>query len=108
MKANPDKFQVMFMCPPNALDSFPNIFVISDIEILRQHTAKLLGVIIDDKLKYDEYQSICIKSSRQPNALGRIKTYLPIKERKLIYQSFILSNFNFCPLASEVLKVLVN
>ncbi len=42
--------------------------------------------------------SICVKASRQLNALIRIKKKLNRKEKLLLFQSFILSNFNYCPL----------
>ena len=37
MKANPEKFQIMFLCPPRCIDPFPEIFVVSAIYINRQH-----------------------------------------------------------------------
>lgn len=99
MQANPDKFQVMFLCPPRTVDPFPDTFTFSDIEIQRQHSAKLLGIIIDDKLNFDEHiRTICNKAARQLNALCRIKRFISVSQRQLLYQSFILSNFNFCPI----------
>ena len=85
MKANPEKFQIILLSSLRCIDPFPDIFVVSDIEINRQDTAKLLGILIDDELKFDNHVTIvCTKLSKQ--------------QRTLIYQCFILSNFNFCPL----------
>ena len=50
MKANPEKFQIIFLCPPRCIDPFPDIFVVSDIEINRQVTAQLLGILIDHEM----------------------------------------------------------
>ncbi len=59
---------------------------------------KLLGVTIDDKLKFDDHVDIiCTKASQQLNALIRIRRNLTYRQRLRIYESFILSNFNFCP-----------
>ena len=70
---------------------FPDIFVVSDIEINRQHTAKLLGILLDDKLKFDNHVKIlCTKASRQLGALLRIKHLISPQQRTLIYQCFIL------------------
>ena len=101
MKANPEKFHVIFLCPPRCIDPFPDIFVVSDIEINRQDTAKLLhvGILIDDKLKFDTHVKIlCTKASRQLGALLMIKHLISPQQRTLIYKCFILSNFNFCSL----------
>ena len=38
MKANPENFQIMFLCPPKYIEPFQDIFSVSDIEINRQHT----------------------------------------------------------------------
>ena len=41
--------------------------------------------------------TLCKKAARQINVLRRIGRHLPLSCRKVIYQSFILSAFNFCP-----------
>ena len=41
---------------------------------------------------------MCKKAARQLNALARISKHLDIDSRKIIYQSFVASNFNYCPL----------
>ena len=38
------------------------------------------------------------QASLQLNAIGRLKHYLGKKESKVIVNSFIHSNFNYCPL----------
>ena len=59
---------------------------------------KLLDVTIDYELNFDKHISeICKKSARQLNVLKRIGRYLNKLGRLTIYYSFILSNFNFCP-----------
>ena len=41
---------------------------------------------------------ICLKSANQLNALVRLKRFLGNEERKVLINSFALSDFNYCPL----------
>ncbi len=93
MQANPDKLQVLFLSRAN-IDPFPAEIVIDNVHIARCTNVKLLGVTIDDKLKFDDHVDIiCAKASRQLNALIRIRRNLAYKQRLKIYESFILSKF---------------
>ena len=65
MKANPEKFKVMFLHPPRSPDNFPVCLNINGFKIDRHNVTKLLGVSIDDKLRFDKYiNDICVKASR--------------------------------------------
>ena len=94
MKANPSKFQaILFKCCKNEevfdLD-------IGDELIKPVSLVKLLGVLIDDNLSFDEHVSkLCVKAARQTNALRRIVKYIPNECRLNIYKAFISSNFNY-------------
>ena len=55
----------------------------------------LLGVTIDTN---SHITKICCKASRQLNALKRLCFYIPLDTRKILANSFIISNFNYCPL----------
>ena len=67
-------------------------------EILCENEVKLLGVTIDYQLKFNTHISeICIKASRQLNVLKRIGKHLSKLGRLTIYNSYIMSNFNYCP-----------
>ena len=58
-----------------------------------------MGIHIDAKLTFNVHVSnICKKAANQLIALKRIKSYLGPEEKVLIFNSFILSNFNYCPL----------
>ena len=60
---------------------------------------KVLGIDIDDRLTFDGHISnMCIKAGRQLNVLQRLKGSLDQDSRMAIYKSFIMSNFNYCPL----------
>ena len=58
----------------------------------------MLGVTIDSDLNFDNHISeMCKKASRQLNILKRIGKYMNRLGRLTYYYSFILSNFNYCP-----------
>ena len=57
---------------------------------------KLLGVIIDRDMKFDEYVLIqCKKAVRKLCALGRVCTYLNLERRRSLMKAFIESQFAF-------------
>ena len=60
---------------------------------------KLLGIEIDDKLNFNNHiNTICRSAANQLNALMRLRRFLGLEDRKALIQSFVLSNFNYCPL----------
>jgi hypothetical protein len=96
MKANPDKFQAI------AIGSKTNkhnlSFDLKGNKITCEENVKLLGITVDSHLNFDKRISeICKKASQQLNILKRIGKYLNRLGRLTIYYSFILSNFNYCP-----------
>ena len=59
----------------------------------------ILSLEVDSKLNFDELISkLCNKSSGQLNALCRIGHLLGLEERKILINSFIYANFNYCRL----------
>ena len=53
--------------------------------------------MIDEKLNYSEHiSSLCNKAARQLNALSCISKCIDEPSRKVIYNSFISSNFTYC------------
>ena len=62
-------------------------------------TMNVLGIDIDDRLTFDGYISnMCIEARRQLNVLQRLKGSLDQDSHMAIYNSFIMYNFNYCPL----------
>ena len=58
-----------------------------------------LSISIDSRPIFtDHISSCCAKAARQVNALSRISENFDLKCRKLIFQSFVLSNFTYCPI----------
>ena len=68
-------------------------------EIESEDLVTLLGVTIDYKLSFGNHiQELCQRASVQLNALKRLGYFMEPKTRKTMVQSFILANFNYCPL----------
>ena len=58
----------------------------------------LLVIRLDSRLTFDIHiGNICKKAANQLNALKRFKYCLNYMQRKILAQSFIASNFNYCP-----------
>ena len=58
---------------------------------------ELLGVTVDDKLKFEsQIKKICRKVSQQIAVLKRMKKLLPLKLREKLYRAFIAPHFNYC------------
>ena len=97
MCANPDKFQSIIL----SRDGQQSLSIsVQDNTILSDTTIKVLGVTLDNRLKFDKHVStLCMKASRQINALKRISKYLDENCRILIFKSFISSSFDYCPVS---------
>ena len=96
MVANPEKFQLIFFGLKE--DHELSIEINGDV-IKMSDTVKLLGVIIDSKLRFNEHvKIICQKTNNKVKAFSRVVRYLEPQKASLLYNSFILTNFNYCPL----------
>jgi hypothetical protein len=98
MQANPDKFQAIAV--GNKTHAKTPVFKIESAEITCDEVVKLLGIDIDYQLNSNYHiKNICRKASQQLNVLKRIGCFLSKLNKLTIFHTFILSNFNFCPLA---------
>ena len=72
---------------------------IGNNRILENRTVKLLGITIDNELKFDEHLSnVCLKANRKLSALTRIKKYLDFKKIRILFKGFFEAQFKYCPL----------
>ncbi len=77
----------------------PKFIEILGTEIKCEKEIKRLGITIDEKLRFDTHvNNLCKKAARQINVIYRFKGISDLKERERIYNIFILSNFNYCPI----------
>ena len=77
----------------------PEIVSVDGISIAASSHEKLLGVIIDSELKFENHiTEICLKASKKINALCRISSFMSLEKRRTLMKAFIESQFNYCPL----------
>ena len=87
------------------IDKDPVIKIGSET-VNRVHTSKSLGVIIDDKLKWeDQIDSISKKVSRGTGAIKLIKPYVPKKCLSQVYNAFVQPYFDYCSLVWQNCKL---
>ena len=95
MKLNNDKCHLLLSgCKHEVLWSN-----IGQSQVWESKEQKLLGVIIDRDMKFDEYIQIqCKKAGRKLCALGRVCKFLNLERRRSLIKAFIESQFAYCPL----------
>ena len=60
---------------------------------------ELLGITIDSELTFHKHiTSLCSKANQKLSALARIAKYMTIDKRKILLNSFVTAQFNYCPL----------
>ena len=97
MVVNSDIFQAIILNRKDAKATHK--LIIDNKETKPTSLVKLLGININDQLKFNEHISVlCSKAAMQLNALSRLQKYMGKSEKEAIINSFILSNFNYCPL----------
>ena len=93
MKANADK------CPLLLSTKKKIKARISNYTIMSCDKEKLLGVTIDNHLKFESHiKHLCSKGSQKLYALSRASLYMSLNQRRKIMQSFTMSQFGYCPL----------
>ena len=98
MIVNPDKFQVIVI-KKNCRMKDSSALNINNLTIDSENCVKLLGIEIDNTLSFDKHISnLSKKVSNQLNVIGRIQKNMCLKEKEVPLNSFVLSNFNCCPL----------
>ena len=98
MLANPSKFQSIILSKNK--EPIKETLIVDNKSIETKDSVELLGVKIDNRLKFDSHiNNLCINAGGQLNSLFRFKKYLLPYTKKLSINSFIFSNFSYCPLA---------
>ena len=97
MQANPDKFQATCFGKKGITDIAE--LIVDNKTIRCDNSVTLLGIEFDNMLTFNSHiASLCKKAARQLAVLKRIGHLLIIKGKLDIFNSFIESNFNYCPL----------
>ena len=77
----------------------PEIVSVHGISIAASSHEKLLEVIIDSELKFENHiTKLCLKVSKKINALCRISGFMSLEKRRTLMKAFIESQFNYCSL----------
>ena len=95
MIANPSKFQFMFM---GLGHDYKLCMEIDKMVITTVQQVKLLGVIIDSKLKFDDHvKSICLKANRNVSALSTAAKVIDPPKCKLLSTHLSCQNSGTAP-----------
>ena len=95
---NPNKFQSIQLNKSKSTHVKPTMNI-GDEKIESLSAVKFLGIEVEDKLNFNNHiNTICRSAANQLNALMRLRRFLGLEDRKALIQSFVLSNFNYCPL----------
>ena len=71
---------------------------ISNTTINCSRSQKLLGIVFDNKLRFDKHiENICQKANRKLNALAIVTNYMVLPKRRILMNEFFKAQFNYCP-----------
>ena len=89
--ANPDKFQSLYINSGKLdKDKSDNTLSINDLDIANTELIKLLGVHIDENLKFTEHISIlCTKASQKVGVLSRLRNLIPCKAKLVLHKPYL-------------------
>ena len=95
MKMNSDKCNLLV-----AGHKFEQIWAKTGTDsIWESNSVKLLGITIDNHLKFDKNISLlCTKANRKLSALARISYYLTFHLKRTLIKAFFESQFRYCSL----------
>ena len=95
MKINSDKCHLFI-----SGNKFEHLWVkIGNDRIWESRTVKLLGITLDNDLKFDEHlNNVCLIANRKLSALSRIKKCLDFNKIRILFKAFFESQFKYCPL----------
>ena len=95
LKMNEDKCHLLITNQENKSVSA----IIGKETIKNSESAKLLGITIDNQLRFDKHVAIiCEKENLKLHALARISNLMSSNKLRIIMKSFIESQFGYCPL----------
>ena len=93
--ANPNKFQLMLL----GTDKTDTQMNVNGFIIDQSDSVKLLGVTLDKNLSFQSHISdLCTRASRSIRCLRRVRNYLDFWQALSLYNCYIQSYFNYCPL----------
>ena len=108
LKPNPDKWHLLL----SETGEEHNINIGNEC-ITNSTCEKILGVYFENKMTFNtRVTKLCKKASQKLHALARVSNLISFKQRKIIMNAFVSSQFNYCPLLwmchSRVLHTQIN
>ena len=95
LAANPGKFQMLVLGNRN----IPVEITVRNVTIKSTNSVELLGITIDNTLSFDLHiNQLCSIARSRVWSLNRIRIYLNFDQRKLIFNAYIMSIFNYAPI----------
>ena len=95
---NPDKWHLLLSETGENLSIF-----IGNKFISNSNNEKMLGVYFDNKLNFNTHiNKLCKKASQKLHALARVSNFMSCKQRLIIMNAFIYSQFFYCLLIMDV------
>ena len=93
MKTNSKKFQFMVLSKSTRQSIILNI---NNVKLRESSSVVLLGLTIDNRLTFNDHINIsCRRVDLKLHVLRRIRKYLTTVKAKLLYNTFINSQFNY-------------
>ena len=93
MKVNPDKFDYIVFGKHDGLENI----IIGDYSIKPKDNVKILGLHLDNKLKFDEHiTKLCQNAGKQVQVISRLRHVLDEETKLLLYNCFVECYFNYC------------
>ena len=95
---NPNKFQAIILNKKRS-DLTNTNFQVDNQVIKLVSSVEFLGIQIDAELNFNLHISkICKSAANQLNSLIRLKQFLSFHTKEFLINSYIISNFSYCPL----------
>ena len=98
MIVNPEKFQAIIL--DKQKHDYSNETIKFDNKTVETvSSVRLLGIQLDDKLNFSLHVSnICKSAANQLSALIKLNNFLCFEGKRVLINSYFMSNFNYCPL----------
>ena len=95
LEANPGKFQMLVLGARNTVVEIS----VGNVKISPTDSVELLGIIIDKDLSFSAHiNSLCSIARSRIWSLNRIRNLLIFDQRKLIFNAYVMSIFNYAPI----------
>ena len=95
LKVNSSKTQCMFVT--NQRTRLPETITIDGIRIEIKDSVKVLGVTLDNKLRFSSFvNSTCAKSYYHLRRITSIRKYLSFELTKLLILTFVIGRLDYC------------